>query len=787
MRLANHTLKQLNIIPDHTEDSKQKGNLNSVLGFLNKCMTGIGRRKFQYTLCHPVFDEEWLEREYTMMSYVLKSVDTVSMLDPIRKILSQMCDTERVGKLITYGKLLPTTMNHWGITLERAVQIYACFETMPEVLSYICKPDFSRTTQNELYTNTITENSTDNFVQNLRELIEFIQENLNVSACANCPSLNNLDYKIIIPGTCKELDDLTKRYKSLQKQLNVIQVYLEKIMHTGVHGSTKHIGKADYIKRNTPEKAEASLQITKTRSEVLKRQIASEEMRDKEAGGDGIVRLEHNISFSYKEIRCVATRANALDIHIPILQKIVKEICLLKPEVHTATWFRYLRVVREIGEKYADTMDSVNQFIGKLDVLFCKCFVAYTFHYNRPTICTESPKSFFDVENLRHVLIEQFVQNELYVTNDICLGKRHSTVHNNDTASHASSHDALSVDNHLEENDVDGILLYGTNAVGKTSMMRACGVALIMAQAGMFVPCSKFVYKPYRTIFTRILSTDNIFKGLSTFAVEMSELRVILNAADQYSIVLGDELCSGTETESALSIVMTVLERLHEKEVTLLFATHFHELVDFPELQALSRLRLKHLEVYYDKENDCLVYDRKIKDGPGRHSYGLEVCQSLYLSDDFVDRAYEIRKNHFEKHITTLDMKSTHFNAKKLKGKCEICGIYNKTNEMHHLDEQNRADSRGYIDGLFHKNHTGNLMTVCRKCHDSLHDHGHHGPAKSVKAKSSNLFLPPPPIPENTTDISPLTEDETNTLSTKKVLRRKKTTKGFKIVEAPIR
>ena len=72
-------------------------------------------------------------------------------------------------------------------------------------------------------------------------------------------------------------------------------------------------------------------------------------------------------------------------------------------------------------------------------------------------------------------------------------------------------------------------------------------------------------------IFTRILNQDNIFKGLSTFANEMTELRNILNNSDQESLVLGDELCSGTESTSALSIFVTSLEKLHEINSSFLF------------------------------------------------------------------------------------------------------------------------------------------------------------------------------------------------------------------------
>ena len=100
-------------------------------------------------------------------------------------------------------------------------------------------------------------------------------------------------------------------------------------------------------------------------------------------------------------------------------------------------------------------------------------------------------KSFFSAKKLRHCLIEHLQTNEIYVTNDIVLG----------------------------DDNQDGVLLYGTNAVGKTSIIRALGIAVIMAQSGCYVPCSKFVYKPYTAIFSRILGNDNIFNGLSTFAV----------------------------------------------------------------------------------------------------------------------------------------------------------------------------------------------------------------------------------------------------------------------------
>ena len=58
-----------------------------------------------------------------------------------------------------------------------------------------------------------------------------------------------------------------------------------------------------------------------------------------------------------------------------------------------------------------------------------------------------------------------------------------------------------------------------------------------MAQAGMFVPCQKFTFFPYKTICTRILNNDNIYKGQSSFAVECSELDSILRRSDQNTLI----------------------------------------------------------------------------------------------------------------------------------------------------------------------------------------------------------------------------------------------------------
>jgi len=319
-----------------------------------------------------------------------------------------------------------------------------------------------------------------------------------------------------------------------------------------------------------------------------------------------------------------------------------------------------------------------------------KAYISNKYCYVKPIIDENLVHASLEAKGLRHALIEQINKEELYVENDVSF-----------------------------DIDTKGILLYGTNAVGKTSLIRAIGVCIIMAQSGFYVPCSHFVYKPYKSIFSRILGNDNLFKGLSTFAVEMSELRTILQLSDENSLILGDELCSGTETESALSIFVAGLQHLFKTNSNYIFATHFHEIVDYEEIKQIINLKLMHLEVSYDREQDCLVYDRKLKIGSGPRIYGLEVCKSLHMNVAFIDNAFKIRNKYFTNTKNILDYNVTMYNANKIRGQCQICNKDIGT-EIHHLQHQKDANDKGFIKH-FHKNHKANLISICEKCHQNMH------------------------------------------------------------------
>jgi len=677
MVLANHTLKQLNIIDDNIMESKQYGKLSSVLTLLNKCCTPMGKRKFQYNLTNPVFDSEWLNMEY-MMTELLLMEDNYALVEHFRGRLKQIHDMEKMCRQLIVKKIYPSSIYKLYYGIITIQQLNICLWELPDMCHYLTKDIVGL--HSGIEPNLYIEQET-------QAVTQFLKTHFVLDECKNISSMTTFPQNIIQPGISSELDELIETYNKSQQDFTDILNYLNMIMKKYEKNSD-----TDYIRIHETEKSGTFLQITNKRSQLLKTHMETYE-KENNNNINKIVVKSSQICFSK------ASSSN-MNIEFSKLTAIIRCIFDTKEKINTTISKVYLQTITSFSYEHFEQLECLSGYISKLDVIICKAFVARTYNYCKPEINDKAEKSYVTAMDLRHCLIEHIQQNELYVTNDISIGN-------------------MKHENKKERKD--GILLYGTNAVGKTSLIRALGISVIMAQSGIYVPCSSFKYKPYTAIFSRILGNDNIFKGLSTFAVEMSELRVIMKMADKDSLVLGDELCSGTEMESALSIFVAGLNKLHKNKSSFIFATHFHEIVDFEEIRALTNLHSYHMSVTFDREADQLIYDRTLREGSGPRTYGLEVCKSLYLEEEFMEEAYKIRNKYYPNTRGELSNDKTRYNSKKIRGKCEMCNE-KLGDEIHHINHQKDADKNGFI-GSFHKNHPANLMSVCEKCHDTIHNY----------------------------------------------------------------
>jgi DNA mismatch repair protein MutS len=252
--------------------------------------------------------------------------------------------------------------------------------------------------------------------------------------------------------------------------------------------------------------------------------------------------------------------------------------------------------------------------------------------------------------------------------------------------------------------------------------MKSIGIAVLLAQSGFYVPANAMKFSLYDSIFTRIVSKDNLAKGLSTFAVEMLELKNIFKRASQHSLVLGDEISHGTETLSGVSIVASAIMKLTKLRSVFLFATHLHQLATMPEIRKLKNVVDLHLSVVYDEEQDKLLFNRILQPGSGSSVYGLEFAKSLHMDEEFLGNANKIRKrlsNDFDELELLVKKRTSKYNKELYVTKCVICGAV--AEDVHHIAHQSLSDNSGFI-GHFHQDHRSNLVPLCREHHREIHD-----------------------------------------------------------------
>lgn len=683
--LANHSLKQLNMIND--------GNVNPtkyscISQMLNNCLTPMGKRKFLYNLLNPICSEEELNREYDITEHMISKLPEYDK--EFRNRLTKIKDLSKFERQVFLKKITPKSIYLLYTNIQTILELFQFVQQDKVIVHYLQCFD-----KNILRIGDFCSS-----------LLEFFDQNLDMELSKEVDSVQNFETNFIKRGVDRELDKVCGLLNDSQNALEAIKDYLSGLIESS---EKKGVKTNEFVKVHETEKNNYSLLCTSRRCKILQDALPSKNteitlyVRDRD---DAVATKPIVFTVSRSQFTFEKQSSSNNSITDPQIHAYCRNISSTKLAMKDLISLVYNRMIDAFGT-YQKQLDSISQFITWMDMIYTKACIAKRFNYCKPEIVS-SEKSFVDAKALRHCLIEQFHMNELYVSNDITLG----------------------------DGVTDGVLLYGTNAVGKTTLIRSLGVAVIMAQSGLYVPCSSFRYKPYNRIFTRIIGNDNIFKGQSTFEVEMSELRTILRLMDKNSLILGDELCSGTETISAISIFVAGIQKMCHSGSSFIFATHLHEIVDYEEIRGLETVRLKHMEVAYNKELDCLVYDRKLRDGPGANMYGLEVCKSLNLPQDFLDMANDIRLKYNTVGRSILSLKQSRYNSKKIVSLCEMCGK-NMGTEVHHLQHQADANEDGIIrtkDAVFHKNKLANLMTLCECCHDSVHKQN----IKQKKIKTTN-------------------------------------------------
>ncbi|KPV45728.1 endonuclease MutS2 [Alicyclobacillus ferrooxydans] len=181
------------------------------------------------------------------------------------------------------------------------------------------------------------------------------------------------------------------------------------------------------------------------------------------------------------------------------------------------------------------------------------------------------------------------------------------------------------------------LIITGPNTGGKTATLKTVGLLTIMMQCGLLVPALPgSSLAVFQQVLPDIGDGQSLEQSLSTFSAHIRSLVDIMEHANHRSLILLDELASGTDPGEGIGLSIAVLEKLFERGCTIVATTHFSEIKDF----AIVTPGFEVARMEFDVETLRPLY--RITIGEAGESYALLIARKLGLSKELIDRARTI-------------------------------------------------------------------------------------------------------------------------------------------------
>ena len=364
-------------------------------------------------------------------------------------------------------------------------------------------------------------------------------------------------------------------------------------------------GKGGYI----AEGYDAALDALRAASSDGRRAIAALEARYREATGVTSLKIRHNAVLGY-HIEVSARHADRLmapDSGFTHRQTLAGVVRFNSPDLHAeasrvveagghalAAEAAHYEELAALAIAAAARIAATADAIARIDVAASHAQRAAEGQWCLPSL-TDQPC--LELDAARHPVVEAALvsEGERFVANDVALGPN----------------DRL-------------WLVTGPNMGGKSTFLRQVALAVLLAQAGSYVPAARARIGLVDRLFSRVGAADNLARGRSTFMVEMVETAAILAQATPHSLVVLDEIGRGTSTYDGLAIAWAVVEAMHDNvRARTLFATHYHELTRLAD--RLDALSLHHVRAREWKGELVLLHE--VAAGPADRSYGIAVAK----------------------------------------------------------------------------------------------------------------------------------------------------------------
>lgn len=278
---------------------------------------------------------------------------------------------------------------------------------------------------------------------------------------------------------------------------------------------------------------------------------------------------------------------------VPLNNK-VREV---KSKIH-AECIKILVGLTNLVKEYMPQLEQCEKIMSEIDFHFAKARYAVKLQAIEPEL-TEEKYIYF--ENMKHPLLMLVTEN--VVSNNFEIGK-----------------------------DYKSVIITGSNTGGKTVTLKTIGLFILMAKAGMFLPCTHAKLYPFKNIFADIGDAQSILQSLSTFSSHMTNIIEILKQSNDESFVLLDEICAGTDPVEGAVLAQGILEKLAQKQVTSVITTHYGELKALEYTNSF----FKNASVEFNTETLKPTY--KLLIGIPGLSNAISIAANLGLDKDIVEK-----------------------------------------------------------------------------------------------------------------------------------------------------
>ena len=267
---------------------------------------------------------------------------------------------------------------------------------------------------------------------------------------------------------------------------------------------------------------------------------------------------------------------------------------------------RILSVLSQTAFNYELEIKQNFDNLISLDIIFAKALYAINIDAYKPII---NEMGIIDLKKARHPLIEK----EKCIPIDIKLGETY-----------------------------EAIIITGPNTGGKTVALKTCGLLTLMMQSGLLIPASETSNMGvFDNVFSDIGDEQSIEQSLSSFSAHMSKVIKILNDLTYNSLVLLDELGSGTDPKEGSNLAISIVEYLLKKKSRVIVTTHYADLKAF----AYDKDNIINASVEFDTNTLKPTY-RLLLGVPGR-SNAITIAKGLGLNAEIINRSIELNEtNH---------------------------------------------------------------------------------------------------------------------------------------------